>query len=71
MTDIEGTAIEIVAETVGKVPEQRAMCSALMRIAGNALAKLTSHEDAGLRHSSLARYHFERMASDNRKGRRA
>lgn len=61
MTDIEQSAIETIAEAVGKVPEQRAMCSALMRIAGNALARLTNHEEAWQRHSALARYHFQRM----------
>lgn len=31
MTDIESTAIDLIAKAVSKVPEQRAMCSALMR----------------------------------------
>jgi hypothetical protein len=37
------------------------MCTALMRIAGNALAKLTDHEQAARAHQLQARYHIERM----------
>ena len=66
MSDIEDAAIEVVAEAVGGVREQRAMAAAIMRIAGNCLAKLTNNEEAALTHSRLARRHFERIG----KGRR-
>lgn len=66
MSDIEDTAIEVVAQTVAKVPQRIAMAMALMRVAGNVLARLTNNEKAWQLHSELARRHYERIG----KGRR-
>jgi hypothetical protein len=67
--DTEEKAIALVAKAIAETPHQRAMASAIMRHAGNALAKLSSHEDAALRHTSLSRRHFERMSQDQHRGR--
>jgi hypothetical protein len=66
VSDIEDAAIETVAEAVAAVPQQRAMCSALARHAGNALARLTSHEEAYRTLTGLARRHLERMGRPQR-----
>lgn len=66
MSDIEDTAIDVVAKTVADVPQRVAMVLALMRVAGNLLARLTNHEHAWQQHSELARRHYERSG----KGRR-
>jgi hypothetical protein len=36
------------------------VCAALMRVAGNALARFCGHDEAARTHSALARRHFER-----------
>ena len=69
MSDIEDAAIETVAGAVAAVPERVAMASALMRIAGNMLARLTNHERAWQQHAELARRHYERCAQSRKSGR--
>jgi hypothetical protein len=61
MSEVEQTAIETVAEAICAVPERRAMCAALMRIAGNALATFAGHGEAARTHSALARRHIEKL----------
>lgn len=61
--EIDDLAIRAVSEAVGKTGQQRAMAAALMRHAGNALAKLSDHEDAQATHSRLARRHAIRMTA--------
>lgn len=61
MNDIEDAAIATVAEAVCSTPQRRAMAAALMRLAGNALARLTDHDEAARLHTALARRHIERM----------
>ncbi|MES2724893.1 MAG: hypothetical protein V4656_17210 [Pseudomonadota bacterium] len=59
--EIEDRAIALVAEACASVPTQRAMAAAIMRHAGNALARLASPDDAFLIHTQLARRHQVRM----------
>lgn len=61
-SETDEEALNIVAKAVGDVPHQRAMAAALVRYAGNAYAQVTSHEDAFLLHTRLARRHQERMS---------
>lgn len=61
MTTIEDTAIAVVAEAVCATPQRKAMAAALMRWAGNTLARLTNHDEAARQHTALARMHFERI----------
>lgn len=46
-----------VADTLLKAPNRAAACAALMRLAGHALARLTSHDQAAAIHAQLARRH--------------
>lgn len=59
MSDVEDTAIATVTHAIAEVPQRVAMCAALMRIAGNALAKFAGHAEAARTHSALARRHIE------------
>jgi hypothetical protein len=59
--EIEEVAIALVAKACSEVPLQRAMAAAIMRHAGNALARLASADDAFLEHTKNARRHQERM----------
>jgi len=60
--DANDLAIEAIAEVLGKAHRQSAACAALMRLAGQALARLTSHDHACRVHAELARRHAERAA---------
>jgi len=62
---VEEVAGEAVAETLRLADPRPAACAALMRLAGQALARLTSEDEACRVHASLARRHAERA------GRRA
>ncbi|HEY2709404.1 MAG TPA: hypothetical protein VGI95_15245 [Caulobacteraceae bacterium] len=42
--------------------DDRAVCMALVRLAGQALARLASHDAASRLHAQLARRHAERAA---------
>ena len=59
--EINEKAVALVAEACGSTPLQRAMAAAIMRVAGNALARLASPEDAFMTHTRLARQHQLRM----------
>jgi hypothetical protein len=53
----EHLAQAAVAETLVKSPNRAATCAALMRLAGQALARVTSHDQAAAIHAQLARRH--------------
>jgi len=55
-------AEQAIAEVLLKARNRDAACAALMRIAGHALARLTSHDQAASVHASLARQHAMRAA---------
>ncbi|HEY1751770.1 MAG TPA: hypothetical protein VGG29_10930 [Caulobacteraceae bacterium] len=55
-------AIEAIATAVQRAGRRPAVCAALMRLAGQALARLTSHDQACRVHAELARRHAERAA---------
>jgi Arc/MetJ family transcription regulator len=55
-------AVQAVAKALGQSRHQAAACAALMRLAGQALARLTSHDRACRVHAELARRHAERAA---------
>lgn len=59
--EINEKAVAVVSEACASVPQQRAMAAAIMRVAGNALERLASAEDAFMTHTRLARRHQERM----------
>lgn len=62
---IEAAALDLIDELVAKAcysePQKCAIAKALMRSAGNALATLSSHDDAFLEHTKHARHHQARM----------
>jgi hypothetical protein len=66
MSDIEDTAIDAVAAAIVAVPERRAICAAMMRLAGNALARFSGHAEAARTHSALARRHIEQLGRARR-----
>ncbi|HVN01354.1 MAG TPA: hypothetical protein VMT68_14185 [Caulobacteraceae bacterium] len=55
-------AIQAIAEALSGAPNGRAVCAALMRLAGQALARFASHDEAARVHAQLARRHAERAA---------
>ena len=57
---LEDAASHAVAETLERVGDRPAVCAALMRLAGQALARLTSDDEACRIHAALARRHAER-----------
>jgi hypothetical protein len=56
----EEAALEAVAEALERSGGRAAACAAMMRQAGQALARLTSHDEAARIHAQLARRHAER-----------
>lgn len=60
--DLNDLAVEAIAEVLRKANRRPAACTALMRLAGQALARLTSHDHACRVHAELARRHAERAA---------
>lgn len=58
---IDDIVLQVVAKGCAAVSLQRAAAAAFVRHGGNALARLTSHEEAFLTHTRLARRHQERM----------
>jgi hypothetical protein len=55
-------ADEAVAEAMRHVADRPAACAALMRLSGQALARLTSHDAASRLHAQLAHRHAQRAA---------
>ena len=62
----EGVAEAAVAETLRRTGRRPAACAALMRLAGQALARMTSEDEASRIHASLARRHAERAGRGRR-----
>jgi hypothetical protein len=62
----EQAAQDAVAELLSKAPNRSAACAALVRVAGQALARLTSHDEAASVHAQLARRHALRAAGNSR-----
>jgi hypothetical protein len=58
----EQAAQDAVAELLLKAPNRSAACAALVRVAGQALARLTRHDEAATVHAQLARRHALRAA---------
>jgi hypothetical protein len=58
----EQAAQDAIAELLLKTPNGSAACAALVRLAGQALARLTSHDEAASVHAQLARRHALRAA---------
>jgi TolA-binding protein len=59
---VEELASEALAAALERAGHRPAACAALMRLAGQALARLTSHDDACRLHAQLARRHAEKSA---------
>lgn len=57
---VEDLAAEALAEALRQAGHRPAACAALMRLAGQALARLTSDDEACRLHAALARRHAER-----------
>ena len=55
-------ALEAIAEALRRADHRPAACAALMRLSGQALARLTSHDQACRIHAELARRHAQRAA---------
>ncbi|HTX50693.1 MAG TPA: hypothetical protein VME40_15020 [Caulobacteraceae bacterium] len=63
MTDgPDDVAERAVAEALARAVDAPSACAALMRQAGQALARLTSHDAAARLHAQLSRRHAERAA---------
>jgi TolA-binding protein len=60
--DANDLAIKAIAEVLRQAQRRPAACAALMRLSGQALARLTSHDQACRIHAELARRHAERAA---------
>ena len=60
--DANDLAIEAIAAVLRKAHRPPAVCAALVRLAGQALARLTSHDEASRLHAELSRRHAERAA---------
>jgi hypothetical protein len=61
-TDPELLAQDAVAEVLQKTRNGAAACAILMRLAGQALARLSDHDRAASVHAQLARRHAMRAA---------
>ena len=55
-------AREAIVAALNGAPNGQAVCTALMRLAGQALARFASHDHASHVHAQLARRHAERAA---------
>jgi hypothetical protein len=55
-------AQDAIAGALSNTPRQVAACAALIRLAGQALAGLTSHDHAASVHAQMARRHALRAA---------
>lgn len=64
MSEIEQTAVQVVARTLGGTRHPLPLAFALLRIVGNAIARMKNHEAAAEAH--LAQFHHHHKLS--RKG---
>jgi hypothetical protein len=55
-------ALEAISEALRRAHHRPAACAALMRLSGQALARLTSDDQACRVHAELARRHAQRSA---------
>jgi hypothetical protein len=60
--DPDDAAWQAITDALDQARHPPAACAALMRLAGQALARLTSHDRACRVHAELARRHAERAA---------
>ena len=60
--DPNDLAIDAIAEVLRQAGRRPAACTALMRLSGQALARLTSHDHASRIHAELSRRHAVRAA---------
>ncbi|HEX3408216.1 MAG TPA: hypothetical protein VHS81_13345 [Caulobacteraceae bacterium] len=60
--DANDLAVGAIADVLRQTKRRPAACAAMMRLAGQALARLTSHDHACRVHAELARRHAERAA---------
>lgn len=58
----DSVAEAAIAEVLRQAPNRGAACAALVRLAGQSLARLTSHDHAAAVHAQLARRHAQRAA---------
>lgn len=58
----EQAAEDALARLLDRASDRSAACAALVRLAGQALARLTSHDRAASVHAQLARRHALRAA---------
>ena len=58
----DDAAQRAIADTLARAGHAPAACAALVRQAGQALARLTSHDAAARLHAQLSRQHAERAA---------
>jgi hypothetical protein len=60
--DANDLAVDAIADVLRRARRRPAACAALMRLAGQALARFTSHDHACRVHAELSRRHAERAA---------
>jgi hypothetical protein len=60
--DANDLAVAAIADVLRRTRRRPAACAALMRLAGQALARFTSHDHACRVHAELSRRHAERAA---------
>ena len=60
--ELEQSAENAIAALLEQTVDRSAACAALVRLAGQALARLTSHDRAAAVHAQLARRHAQRAA---------
>jgi hypothetical protein len=60
--ELDQAAEEAIAQLLRKSRDRSAACAALVRLGGQALARLTSHDQAASVHAQLARRHALRAA---------
>ena len=70
MSEVEEIAVAAVAKACASAPQQRAIAAALIRVAGDALAKLASPADAEREHTKCAAQMRIRMCRTMPLGRR-
>jgi hypothetical protein len=58
----DDVAIAAIAEALRGAQHRPAVCAALMRLSGQALARFTSHDEACRLHAELSRRHAQRAA---------
>jgi hypothetical protein len=65
--EAEQVAQAAIAQALLKSPSRAAACAALMRLSGQTLAQLTSHDHAASLHAQMARRHALRAVRGSRR----